>query len=192
MHIGVVVGGFQARQTDQHVAAALHRRGDIVDQCVGLRRRQGLAPAHLVEHRLHGLARVLDQAPGVRQFLVARAGRNRAVIGCGCGHGIVDWRRHSSGGCACRSRFRQRQPTRRIDPHFAQACRADTLQVSGRLEQEGTRPERVIEPGTAQALDRHSQHQFATRYFFQQGGSPDIQIAAFTCALEISYVKNND
>ncbi len=176
MHVGVVVRGLQARETDEGRRIARHRVRDFLDEAAGLGRVHHPAHACLGEHRGHRLAGVAGQGGRMGQFL-GHAGRPRSP-----------WARLD--GRSCRGRRGRRDlelrhvlklleirlppglgllgrdglhpggdvaPLGHVDPDLLDGRRVDAREIRRILKHETRAPEWMVHPGPAELVQVHAQ-----------------------------------
>jgi len=164
VHVGVVVAGFQARQADDGARVARHRAGDVVDQGQAVLGVDGLAQAHVLEHGLHGTARLGHDARGAHHLVLEAGG---GLAGAALGVQLQLGGRLQAGAIlhldvievgGLRGAGRRRldvQPLARVD-HDVGHGRLQLRELPGVRELERAAPERVRQPGAGHLVHVHA------------------------------------
>ena len=157
MHIGIGVGVFQAHDAEQRSGMALDRLLDLLGQCLGLLRLDGVAHACLVEHLRHRRLRLLALLAGLFDLFLPQArrvhrGGRRGRCGDGLGRG--------GGGLHV-------QAPCQVDPQARNTAGLQALQIGGCFQLEATFPKTVAQPRTIQRVDIHAQAQLRGNDMFQ-------------------------
>ena len=150
VHIGVVVGGFQAGNADQGIGVAQHRVGDFLHQNGVFLHVHGAAHARFAEHGHHGIAGLGAQGAGLGNFLAQRGGLGAQQVGG------RDGGRGGFNGVRGRLAIVQHvQPFAQINPYFGDGARLQLLQVFSIVQDKGAAPKGVVNPRAPQSVDIH-------------------------------------
>ncbi|MNV27007.1 hypothetical protein D3C71_1181420 [compost metagenome] len=187
VHVGVVVGRFQARQADERAGVAGDGIRNFFHQALCTRRVHRAAHAGLVEHRDHGFfgfhadgSGHLEFAVHVRRIAVAlgrwRWGWQRdfdgrqvlkaAEVGVNLRVGLLA--RHRRGA------RRHVQPLVGVNPDFLDGSGLYPGQVPGVFEQELGPPERVVHPRPAELVQIHAQGEMLNVNALEHGRGPGL------------------
>ena len=150
VHIGVVVGGFQAGHADQGIGVAQHRIGDFLHQDGVSGHVHGTAHAGFAEHVHHGVSGLGAQGAGLGNFLAQRGGLGAQQVGGRDGgrggfNGV-------HGGLAI---VQHVQPFAQVNPYFGYGARFELLQVFSIVQDEGAAPKGMVNPRAPQSVDIH-------------------------------------
>ncbi len=161
VHEGVGVARLQAHQADQGAGVALDRVGNLVDQGQAVLVVEGLAHAGVLEHRLHGLARLGQDPPRTGQFVLERCRNLTDRLG--------RRRRRREHRLRQIAEIRGRQlnvvdhlhvhvpPLVGVDDHLTDGPELTNLILVRHLE--GATPKRVLQPRAAHLVDVHANAQ---------------------------------